>query len=93
LRYKNGKDILPNELLGEIQKYIHGELIYIPIKKNKKAKWGEKNGTRSYFIKRNERIYSLYKQGKDIKQIAAIFHLSNESIKKIVYTFRYVKKE
>jgi len=93
LRYKNGKDILPNELLGEIQKYIHGELIYIPIKNSTKAKWGEKNGTRNYFIKRNNRIYSLYKHGKDIKQIATLFHLSNESIKKIVYTFKCVKKE
>ena len=33
LSYINGKNVLPKELLEEIQKYVEGEIIYIPKKK------------------------------------------------------------
>ena len=37
--YKNGKDVLPCELLQELQKYVQGELIYIPKEDNVRAGW------------------------------------------------------
>ena len=30
LRYRNGKDVLPPELLEELQKYLCGEMLYVP---------------------------------------------------------------
>ena len=39
MQYKNGKDIFPERLLKQIQKYVSGELIYIPSLEKKKD-WG-----------------------------------------------------
>ena len=36
LKYKNAKNILPQDLLQQIQQYIQGDVIYIPIDNNEK---------------------------------------------------------
>lgn len=84
--YKNGKDILPIELLEEVQKYIQGEIIYIPKKKNERARWGEVNGTRELIKDRNFEIYSLYRKGFKIKDLVKLYNLSEDSIRRIVYS-------
>lgn len=85
LTYKNGKDILPSKLLKQIQQYITGENIYIPANQQERVGWGEKNGTKEYLIDRNNEIYQLYILGQSMDQIAQLFHLSKDSIKKIIY--------
>ena len=82
--YKNGKDILPERLLKELQKYIQGENIYIPKTEERKG-WGESNGTRIAIIERNLEIYGLYKKGTKVFIIAEIYNLSEDSIRKIVF--------
>lgn len=84
LCYKNGKDILPERLLKELQKYIQGETIYIPKNEERKA-WGESNGTRIAIRKRNLEIYDRYKKGIKIFDIAELYNLSEDSIRKIVF--------
>ncbi len=83
--YKKGSEVLPVHLLKEIQKYIDGALIYIP-KKSKKVGWGHLSGSRDSIDKRNNEIYRLYKQGVSLDDLANMFYLSNETIKKIVYS-------
>lgn len=85
--YKNGKDILPCELLKELQKYIQGEIIYIPKNEERKA-WGENNGTRKAMRKRNLEIYKLYKNGNDFEKISKTYCLSEDSIRKIVFKLK-----
>jgi hypothetical protein len=53
MSYKNGRDILPPSLLKQLQDYIQGEIIYIPKKEQKRAGWGENNGTRIIIERRN----------------------------------------
>lgn len=85
MKYRNANDIFPDELLAEIQKYSSGELIYIPeVTQNKKG-WGEKSGSREYYIKRNAQIRQLHQQGKTIAQLADEFALSTDSIRRILY--------
>jgi Mor family transcriptional regulator len=84
LCYKNGKDILPPELLEQLQKYVQGELIYIPREKCKRKAWGETNGTRITIRKRNHDIYSLYKNGTSIDDLIETYNLSEDSIRKII---------
>jgi Mor family transcriptional regulator len=84
LSYKNGKDILPPELLKEIQKYVQGELIYIPKGGRERAGWGEVNGTRDVLIGRNREIYHYYKSGLSIEALIQKYHLSEDSIRRIV---------
>jgi Mor family transcriptional regulator len=82
--YKNGKDILPPELLREVQKYIQGELIYIPKSGDSRAGWGEMNGTRNALEGRNMEIYFLYKSGFTVDNLIEKYHLSEDSIRRIV---------
>lgn len=85
LNYINGKDVIPSNLLEQIQKYIQGEIIYIPKKENNRAKWGEKSGTREYIKKRNEDIFRLYKGGTSVYELMVSYNLSEDSIRKIIF--------
>lgn len=84
MRYKNGREILPSELLRELQKYIQGELIYIPTMESERKGWGECNGTRESIRIRNAEIFNQYKEGDSIEDLMKCYNLSEESIRKII---------
>ncbi|WP_129598600.1 CD3324 family protein [Anaerophilus nitritogenes] len=84
MKYKNAKGILPTNLLKEIQKYIQGEFIYIPITGKNKVGWGQKNGTKETIYYRNKEIFDLYKNGYSIDYLVNDYNLSESSIRKIV---------
>lgn len=88
MQYKNGKEVLPPRLLKEMQKYIQGELIYIPKEDNQRAGWGELNGSRALIAKRNREILQAYNDGKSLEELERIYSLSNDSIRKIIYKTR-----
>jgi Mor family transcriptional regulator len=83
LKYTNAKRILPARLLKELQEYVSGELIYIPEKSPVRAGWGETNGAREEYLKRNGEIILLHMNGGSIGEIADRYHLSEDSIRKI----------
>ena len=85
LKYRNATDIFPDELLAEIQKYSSGELIYIPESTQTKKGWGEKSGSRDFYIKRNAQIRQKHEEGNSIAQLAEEFALSTDSIRRILY--------
>jgi Mor family transcriptional regulator len=84
LRYKNGKEVLPAELLAELQKYIQGELIYIPREEAARKAWGENNGTKESIKQRNVEIYKLYKEGFTVEALVDKYNLCEDSIRKII---------
>lgn len=84
MKYKKGAEVLPAHLLEEVQKYIDGGLVYIP-KKSKRVGWGYLTGSRKLLEERNREILELYKNGIPIDEIANIYYLSEETIRKIVY--------
>jgi len=86
--YKNGRDVLPPSLLKELQKYVQGELIYIPKPSDKRASWGEVSGTRKLLAERNEEIYRFFTSGWTIVDLEKKYHLSGESIRKIIVKTR-----
>lgn len=88
MSYKNGRDILPPSLLMELQQYIQGELVYVPKKEKKRAGWGEINGTKRIIEGRNHEIYRLYKNGLSIMELIQSYHLSEDSIRKIIVKTR-----
>lgn len=83
LNYKNAKDVLPYELLEAVQKYIDGDLLYIP-KKSSRSAWGEKNGTRKELQKRNRRIACEYRSGKTLDELSDSYCLSADTLRKII---------
>lgn len=82
MSYIKAEDILPKELIEEIQKYVDGRNIYIPCKE--KQDWGSKTDTRQFFRERNRRIYESYKQGMRSRELASSFALSEKSIQRIL---------
>ena len=85
MKYENGKDIFPERLLRQIQKYVSGKPVYIPASAKKRA-WGETSGYKQYLFERNRDIKARFNAGIGMEQIAGEYHLSCESIKKIVYS-------
>lgn len=83
MKYINAAEVLPEELLKEILNYVDGELLYIPAS-GKKQKWGENSGSREYYKKRNIEIKNQYINGLSITEIAKVYCLSYDSVRKIV---------
>lgn len=83
MEYINAESILPKELIGEIQKYIEGQYLYIPTNGPKKA-WGEKSGWKEALKNRNNEIKASFEDGYSISQLALSYHLSESSIRKII---------
>jgi Mor family transcriptional regulator len=88
VNYKNGRDVLPPNLLTELQKYIQGEVIYIPKPAQQRASWGERSGARQQLSERNEEITRCYTNGCSIAELEQKYHLSGESIRKIIVKTR-----
>jgi len=84
MKYKNAQDILPDRLLRELQTYLSGETLYIP-KSSLKKEWGEASGSRSYYKQRNDTIRQKHAGGVSPESLAEEFHLSLDSIRKILY--------
>lgn len=85
MAYINGKEVLPEELLKEVQKYFKGGIIYIPDIKERKA-WGSNTNTRKDLKRRNLEIKMKKSKGSSINDLKDEYHLSYDSIKKIVYS-------
>ncbi|SOC18096.1 hypothetical protein SAMN05880501_11038 [Ureibacillus xyleni] len=85
MRYVNAHEVLPKELLEQIQQYVQGDLIYIPKPEKKRVQWGALTGERQRLQERNAHIKRLYQQGESLQTLAEDYHLSVETIKKIVY--------
>jgi Mor family transcriptional regulator len=86
MKYLKADQILPENLLTEVQKYIHGEMIYVPNPKGIRKKWGENSGNRILLNRRNAEIRRKFQDGLTIDQLAEEFCLSYDRVKKIIYS-------
>ena len=84
MKYVNAAEVLPKNLLTEIQKYISSEVIYIP-SGDEHIRWGEKNGSRRYFENSNKQIKQQYQNGYSIEQLSQEYGLAYETVRKILY--------
>ena len=58
MSYVNADEVLPEDLIREIQKYVDGKVLYIPRRSEKAIGWGEKNGAKNRLAKRNKKLYN-----------------------------------
>lgn len=84
MKYINAAEILPEELLHEIQRYIDGDILYIP-KASRKKEWGMDSGSKRYYMERNREIKRLYQSGVSIEQLEKQYGLACSTIRKIMY--------
>lgn len=82
MNYKNANHILPDRLVQEIQQYVQGEYIYIPIKD--KVMNTSPTEYEQELIKRNEHIYTKSLEGISNSKLANMYHLSASSIRRII---------
>ena len=82
MKYKNAVKILPPDLIEQLQQYVQGEYLYIPIK----DKEIHTNMT-EYALevqKRDEHIYTNHLQGVCNAELAHKYALSESSIRRII---------
>lgn len=85
MKYINAQDILPEEVLENLYKYIEAGYLYILRKNNRKKSWGENSGIKAEILKRNLDIYNKYLNDEAIDKLAKEYYLSESSIKRIIY--------
>lgn len=84
LGYIKAIDILPFEIIKEVQQYVSGEIIYIPKKDGDKCSWGEKTFTKNELAERNKKIYLEFLSGISISELAEKYFLVEKSIERII---------
>ena len=84
MKYINAAEILPEQLLKELQTYADGDVLYIP-KATTKKEWGASSGSRTFYQERNREIQRLYKEGDSVDALAKQYGLAYSTIKKIIY--------
>lgn len=82
--YRKAEDFLPIEVIELIQKYVDGQNIYIPKKRDTRAMWGSGTNIRAELHARNRQIYSDYLKGKRTDELAELYYLSPKSIQRII---------
>lgn len=85
MKYQSAKSVFPESLLKEIQKYVQGELVYIPKPPATYKKWGEGTETKKLVARRNREIAGAFQNGATIHELAERYFLSEDTIRKIVY--------
>ena len=93
MSYVKADDVLPAKLVEEIQKYVDGQLIYIPRKSENSLSWGEKSGTKEKLAERNQAIVHRYYSGETIAALSEMYYLSEKRIQGIIHEYESSKKE
>ena len=68
MKYINAKDLLPDALVKELQRYMQGGYLYIPADQAQKKRWGEASGYRQELQQRNRQIVAEFQ-----KNIACLY--------------------
>lgn len=84
MRYQKAEDVLPAQLLEEIQKYADGVYLYIPRRADRRRSWGNSTRYREELRQRDKSIRCLHREGLGVVELAERFHLSEKSIWRIL---------
>lgn len=85
MKYAKANDVLPDEIIELIQKYVDGKYLYIPKKSATHKPWGEESGIKASLKIRNDEIYEKYLKGYSIHELCEEYFLSEKSIRRIIY--------
>lgn len=85
MKYRNAQVIFPDILVKELQNYVQGEYIYVPIQQEQQKRWGEVSGYRRELEQRNQQIKKDYQNGISMNCLAEKYCLSIYTVRKIIY--------
>jgi RimJ/RimL family protein N-acetyltransferase len=83
MKYRNAIELLPPQLLQELQRYAQGETLYVP--RIKRKSWGEGTGAKTFFSERNENIRKQCSLGENLENLSEEYVISEDALKKVVY--------
>ena len=83
MKYRNASDLLPAQLLQELQRYAPGQMLYIPAARRKP--WGEGTGAKTLYARRNAEIRSRYSCGTHMEELSENYCISQDAVRKIIY--------
>ena len=84
MKYAKAQDVLPEEIIRIIQRYVDGQYLYVPRKNENHKAWGEKSGIKNSLKLRNNEIYKDYLDGNTISELTKKYYLSEKSIQRII---------
>ena len=84
MSYIKAEEILPKELIRQIQEYADGVYIYIPRKPGTRHEWGQETDYKAELKVRNDCIRKDYIQGTSVSALSRKYHLSEKSIRRIL---------
>ena len=87
MKYVNANTLLPAVLVEELQGYIQGGYIYVPVRQDQPKHWGELSGYREELEKRNREIIRSFKAGDSMEYLAEKYYLSVYAIRKIILNY------
>lgn len=85
MSYINANEILPKELIDEIQRYVQGVNLYIPKIFDKKRTDSE---YKKELFERDMEIYEMFQSGNTVSELAKMYYLSDKSIYRILGKIR-----
>jgi len=85
MNYFNAEHILPDELVKQLQQYVQGDYLYVPVAQGRQTRWGERSGCRQELQRRNAEIRAAYRSGVSTETLAKQYCLSLHAIRKIIY--------
>ena len=93
MSYIKAEEILPEELIRQIQEYADSVYIYIPRKPGTRHAWGQETDYKAELKIRNDRIRSEYAVGVSVTALSFKYHLSEKSIRRILQKSKTKSRE
>ena len=84
MSYIKAEEILPEELIRQIQEYADGVYLYIPRKPGTRHAWGQETDYKAELKARNDRIRNDFASGESVARLSRRYHLSEKSIRRIL---------
>lgn len=84
MRYIKAQDVLPEELLRQIQQYADGAYLYVPRAQENRLSWGDRTRSKDETAMRNRDIYRRWQEGEDPARLAGAYFLTEKTIRRII---------
>lgn len=88
MKHVDAQTVLPPNLLDAVQEYVQGTYIYIPVRPKKRRPWGAGTAYRRELALRDQLIFTRRLEGVSVPSLARIFHLSEQTVRRIVHKRR-----
>ena len=84
MRYIRAQDVLPADLLNQLQQYVDGAYLYIPRREENRLAWSQRTNSKAETAGRNREIYRRALAGETAAQLAEAYFLTEKTIRRIL---------